>query len=66
MNIKFKAKYFTHRTLLTFFGPATLDDRVDPLNILEKKRDEVLGARPSKATNTHIPKRHFNGVQHAA
>lgn len=59
MNIMFRTKYYTRKVLLTFLGPATLDAHNDPMNILERTRDETLGPRPKKTPKPHVRKRHF-------
>ena len=65
METKFRLKYYTRKTLLTFLGPSELDEHNDPMAKLERERDELLGSRPKKAHSVHIPQRHFHPT-HAA
>lgn len=66
MNTKFRVQYLARKSLLTMFGPADLDDHNDPKRKLERDRDAVLGARPTKIPHVHIPKRHFHSGSTAA
>lgn len=39
MDILFTIKHFANKTLLTFFGPADLDDHADPRVALRREYD---------------------------
>lgn len=70
MHTKFRVKYLARRTLLTFLGPAHLDEHNDPMNELERERAEVLGPRKEKAPRPHVRRRHFtdtaNRIAHSS
>ncbi len=43
MDILFRLKHYTNRVLLTFLGPADLDDHADPRVLLRREYDERMG-----------------------
>lgn len=64
MDILFNIKHFANKTLLTFFGPADLDDHADPRVALRREYDirkgrEVapLPTAPAEAEPAALPSR---------
>lgn len=58
MDTKFRVRYYTHKAMLTFMGPADLDNKQDPMQRLEDEWEKRFGRRVRQA-RTHIPKRRF-------
>ena len=65
MDIKYRFKYYTSKTLHTFFGTSEFDEHNDPVARLERERAQRFGAKPEKPHKIHVPKRHFHST-HAA
>lgn len=64
MNLGYRIKYWVHKLLLTYLGPAQLGSADDPIRRLERERDEILGPRKVKERKPYIPKRHFASAGH--
>lgn len=47
MDILFTIKHYANKTLLTFFGPADLDDHADPRVALRREYDIHKGKEPA-------------------
>ena len=60
MTLTYRAKHLAQKALLTFLGPAQLDEHSDPIRRLDRKLEERFGPRPQTVHRIHIPKRHFS------
>lgn len=61
MDLFFKVKYASRKTLLHIMGPATLTDHRNPIKVLEQEWEHRFGPRPAKpAPQIYVPKRHMS------
>lgn len=65
MHTKFRLRYYTRKTLLTFLGPAQLDEVTDPIKQLEREWEEKFGPK-IKEFKVHVPKRRFRPHEYGA
>jgi|GEM_PF-1046245 len=62
MDLLYKIKYLTKRTMLTIMGPAELDDHVDPVKRLDREKEERTGGKTDTKPSKEYPKkRKFDG-----
>jgi hypothetical protein len=57
-----KIRHIAHKTLLTFLGPAELDQHNDPMRRLDREYEQVVGSAPQKPHKVYAKKRSFERI----
>jgi hypothetical protein len=67
MDLIYRVKYVTRKTMLHVMGPAALDHHNDPIKRMEREWEERFGPRIAKLHVTPARKRRFTpGLYEAA
>ncbi|NQU37855.1 MAG: hypothetical protein HQ526_09725 [Actinobacteria bacterium] len=54
-----RIRHATHKALLTFLGPAQLDQDNDPIRRLDREHEALFGPAPKRTQKVYAKKRNF-------